>query len=146
MVADYVTTDDRDRLEHSKQLTLVFEEAADLFQERRQRLNDLALKKFSHKQKSLSKPIDAATTQSVDQCSRDVSSKAGRTLFPILVGHEEYLYKSSKTARLRQVFPCNLDLHGCTGDEALLKLSSTLPNWLDAAMKEHPYTLPDAND
>jgi DNA-nicking Smr family endonuclease len=35
-----------------------------------------------------------------------------------------------------------LDLHGCSRDEAIVKLSNSLSKWLDAAMKEHPYTLP----
>ncbi|KAL7505371.1 hypothetical protein ACHAXN_002859 [Cyclotella atomus] len=143
VVADYVTTEDRDRLEHSNSLTLIFEEAAILFQERRQRLNDLALKKSSPKQKSPIKSKPSSTsTEPVGCCSLEYESKAGKTFFPVLIGHEECLYKSSKAAKHAHIKPRSLDLHGCTRDEALFKLSSNLPDWLDAAMKEHPYTLP----
>ncbi|KAL3786960.1 hypothetical protein ACHAWO_005099 [Cyclotella atomus] len=137
---NYSTNDDR--LEHSNRLSLIFEEAADIFKECRQHLNDLAIKKSAPKQKS---PINVQThvdESEVVHHNTFCESKAGKTYFPVLIGHDEYLYKSSKASKLSQVSPCSLDLYGCTRDEALFKLSSSLPNWLDAAMKEHPYTLP----
>ncbi|KAL7502829.1 hypothetical protein ACHAXN_000728 [Cyclotella atomus] len=126
---------------HSNLLGLVFEEAADIFKERRQRLNDLAIKKSALKQKSPCKVQIHVDESEVVHHNTSCESKAGKTFFPVLIGHEEYLYKSSKASKLSQVSPCSLDLHGCTREEALFKLSSSLPNWLDAAMKEHPYTL-----
>jgi DNA-nicking Smr family endonuclease len=139
---NYSTNTNDGRLEHSNHLSLIFEEAADIFKERRQHLNDLAIKKSAPKQKS---PINVQAH--VDELevvhhSTFCESKAGKTYFPVLIGHDEYLYKSSKASKLSQVSPRSLDLHGCTRDEALFKLSSSLPDWLDAAMKEHPYTLP----
>ena len=57
----------------------------------------------------------------------EVGGKAGRTFFPIFVGQNEYLHKSSKTARRVQVQQDTIDLHGCTRDEALQRLNSALP-------------------
>jgi DNA-nicking Smr family endonuclease len=74
--------------------------------------------------------------------SCSLEGKAGKKCFPVLIGHEEYLYKSSKASKLSQVPPRSLDLHGCSRDEAIVKLSISLSKWLDAAMNEHPYTLP----
>jgi DNA-nicking Smr family endonuclease len=124
------------RLEHSNRLCLIFEE------ERRQHLNDLAIKKSAPKQKSSCKVKKQVDESEVVYHNTSCESKAGKTFFPVLIGHEEYLYKSSKASKLSQVSPLSLDLHGCTRDEALFKLSSSLPDWLDAAVKEHPYTLP----
>ncbi|KAL3768354.1 LOW QUALITY PROTEIN: hypothetical protein ACHAWO_006757, partial [Cyclotella atomus] len=139
---DYRTNPNDGRLEHSNRLGLIFEEAADIFKERRQHLNDLAIKKSAPKQKSPCKVKKQVDESEVVYHNTSCESKAGKTFFPVLIGHEEYLYKSSKASKLSQVSPLSLDLHGCTRDEALFKLSSSLPDWLDAAMKEHPYTLP----
>ena len=139
---DYNVNTNDDRLEHSNLLGLVFEEAADIFKERRQRLNDLAIKNSAPKQKSPCKVQTHVDDLEVVYHNTSLESKAGKTYFPVLIGHDEYLYKSSKASKLSQVSPRSLDLHGCTRDEALFKLSSSLPDWLDAAMKEHPYTLP----
>lgn len=142
-VVQYSVNNNEDRLKHSLQLSRIFEEAADLFQERRQHLNDLALKKASPKQKS---PIESKSGSTAPEpvcfCSTENEGKGGKTFFPVLIGHEEYLYKSSKSTKHAHTKPRSLDLHRYTRDEALLELISSLPDWLEAAMKEHPYTLP----
>jgi hypothetical protein len=55
----YNCVDESDRVKHSKQLTLIFEEASVIFHDRRQRLNDLALKKCSPKDKSMKQVAQA---------------------------------------------------------------------------------------
>jgi DNA-nicking Smr family endonuclease len=66
----------------------------------------------------------------------DTGRKAGKTVFPVLVGHQDYLYKSSKYTRHLQSTPYTIDLHGCTREEALIKLNNSLPFWINEAMKE----------
>ena len=73
--------------------------------------------------------------------SSGVEDKAGKSFFQVLVGHEEYVYKTSKASKHATMKPHSLDMHGCTREQAQLRLTSSLPNWLDEAMKEHPYAL-----
>jgi hypothetical protein len=139
---DYNINDNDDRVKHSYRLGLIFEEAADIFKERRQRLNDLVIKKTAPKPKSSCKAETCVDELEAVYNGCSLEGKAGKTCFPVLIGHEEYLYKSSKTSKLCRVPPRSLDLHGCSRDEAVVKLSNSLSQWLDTAMKEHPYTLP----
>lgn len=132
-----------DRIEHSKRLTSVFEEAFDLFQERRQRLNDLALDKCPPKQRDGSIKKHQVASEPVNHhCTSDLGGKAGRTFFPVLVGPEEFLYKSSKSSQQGHSSPQKIDLHGYSKVEALQQLDAALPDWMDAAMKsEYPWTV-----
>ncbi|KAL7502830.1 hypothetical protein ACHAXN_000729, partial [Cyclotella atomus] len=50
--------------------------------------------------------------------------------------------KSSKASRQTSITPHTLDLHGYTRAEALHKLDSYLPNWIDEAMKKDNCKLP----
>ena len=139
---DYSSNKDQYRFNHSKLLTLVFEEADIQFQERRQILNNLAIKKCEPKKKASKTKQKASEAASVDYCcTPDTRVKAGKTVFPVLVGHEEYLYKSSKSSRGSQNRPLSIDLHGCTRDEAINKLNNSLQVWIDDAMKDYPYTV-----
>jgi DNA-nicking Smr family endonuclease len=74
-------------------------------------------------------------------CSPEVERKAGKTTYHIVVGSEEFLYKSSKSSRQIKTPLFGLDLHGCTREEAMLQLNDSLPNWINEAMKEHPSTV-----
>jgi hypothetical protein len=143
--ADYSLNVNTDKITHSKNLTLVFEEASEMFRERRQRLNNLALEKCPPKQKSTNScikkenPPPSLSGYSVDD---QLGGKAGKTVYHVLVGPEEYLYKSSKSPRQHALSrPCSIDLHGCTRDEATTKLEESISIWMDAAMKEYPWTL-----
>jgi DNA-nicking Smr family endonuclease len=122
--ADYSFNVNADKIAHSKNLTLVFEEASERFCKRRQRPNDLALEKCLPKQKSTNPRIkEASPAQSVCGSSVDdvLGGKAVRTLYHVVVGPEEYLYKSSKSSLRQHVFSrsCSIDLHGCTRDKAM---------------------------
>jgi hypothetical protein len=95
-----------------------------MFCERRQRLNDLALEKCPPKQKYTNPRIkEASPAQSGCGYSVDdvLGGKAGKTVYHVVVGPEEYLYKSSKSSPRQHVFSrsCSIDLHGCTLDEAM---------------------------
>ena len=140
---DYSIHVETDRANHSMLLTRVFEEASELFRERRQRLNDLATEKCQPKKKAATPKATPRELESLNYCTfPDLGGKAGNTFFPILIGQDEYLYKSSKATRRAQAKVRCIDLHGCTRDEALHKLNSSLPLWMDQAMTEFPWTLP----
>jgi hypothetical protein len=105
-------------------------------------LNDLALKKCSPKDKSIKHVSRVITRVPVDNsCSPEVDRKAGRTMYHVVVGSEEYLYKSSKSARQIKTPLFSIDLHGCSREEAILWLNDSLHSWIDEAMKEHPWTV-----
>jgi DNA-nicking Smr family endonuclease len=137
-------SNDIDKVEHSKKLTLVFDEAYGLFQERRQRLNSLVLDKCPAKQK-VAKLKSTEEEPLNDDCTMGVGGKAGKAVFPVIVGPEEYLDKSSKSkwSRHAQIAPIQrIDLHGCTREEALRKLNDSLPDWMNVAMKtDHPFSI-----
>ncbi|KAL7503003.1 hypothetical protein ACHAXN_000860 [Cyclotella atomus] len=88
---DYSTSTNDDRLMHSNRLGCIFEEAADIFKERRQRLNDLAIKNSAPKQKSPCKVQTHVDDSEVVYHNTSLESKAGKTFFPVIIGHEEYL-------------------------------------------------------
>jgi hypothetical protein len=138
----FYLNDDTDKVEHSKKLTLVFDEAFGLFQERRQKLNSLVLDKCPAKQKAGSSKVKPTNEETMNHnCDKDVGGKAGKTVFPVIIGLEEYLYKSSK--RHNHSAPIQrIDLHGRDREEALRKLNDSLPNWMNAAMKtDHPFSI-----
>ena len=56
------------------------------------------------------------------------------------------LYKTAKPSAARKQSSGHIsrevDLHGCTKEEALAKLDECLPEWVDAAMKgEYPWVI-----
>lgn len=138
----YSTNVNQDKITHSKLLTLVFEEASGLFQERRKLLNDLAIKKSSPKQKLTKSRPNTTSLEPVSHCwFPENEARAGKTFFTVLIGHEEFLYKSSKSTKHSQSSPRTIDLHGCTKEEALQKLNNCMSHWMEEAMKGHPWTL-----
>jgi DNA-nicking Smr family endonuclease len=60
----------------------------------------------------------------------------------VLIGEEEFLYKSSKSSRQFKIQPHRTDLHGWSKEEAYKKLDDLLPSWIDAAKKDSPWTYP----
>jgi hypothetical protein len=81
---------------------IVFEKANLVIQKNKPKLRDSWFFVDSH---DVDTPV--ASTQ-------DVTGKAGKTSFFVLIGHEEYLYKSSISTRYQQNRPQTIDLHGCT--------------------------------
>ena len=75
-----------------------------------------------------------------------VGGKAGKPHFVVQVGEVHNLYKTTKSSAAASP-QCQgriptLDLHGCTRDEAIIKLNESLKVWVDTAMKRyHPFVI-----
>ena len=138
---DYSFNDNTDRLDHSRKLTLVFEEAYELFSQQRQRLNELVLEKPKPKEKSTGGREKTITSQHLNHNGLvEIQSKAGNPVYRVIVGSEEFLYKSTKKSRHDEhTKPLIIDLHGSTKEGALEKLNIELPKWIDKAMEKHPW-------
>ena len=130
------------RVSHSVLLSRVFEEANAIFAERRRALNELAIKKSHPKPRQSKAVVNTASTPLSHNTSLDgIGGKPGKTRFPITVGEPNFLYRSSKVKAKTNVHHVLLDLHGCSKEEAIARMNDMLPNWIDMAMKNHPYTL-----
>ncbi|KAL7546225.1 hypothetical protein ACHAWF_009560 [Thalassiosira exigua] len=145
-------TSEDHKVRHSKRLSLVFEEADGTFKEIRQRLSNLSIKKSLPKDKTVPTEKDQATpcSPSLDWAGglERAGGKAGKSVFFLLVGHTDSLYRSSKKSKSSPgalapgIRTKVLDLHGCSGDEATKQLDEALPSWVDAAMMRHPFVIP----
>lgn len=129
---------------HSRAISCVFEEAATIFKEIRQKLDALNLERTKPKSKRNSIKNNVTTAKPIDNPSNEgLGGKAGKTHYAIHVGEVSNLYKSSKKrskqrkhkAR-RNVTSANItvDLHGMTVVEAESKLNECLPVWMKIAM------------
>ena len=74
----------------------------------------------------------------------DTLGKAGKSVYPILVGEASNLFKITQGLR-RRLSPIQvdlLDLHGCSRYKALGKLRKGLREWYDEAMRgEYPFVV-----
>ena len=133
-----------DREEHSKKLTLLFQAAEPVFREKRKLLNDLVIKNSPSKPKKPDiKHVQPDSVKSKSQFSDIVDSEKERLRFDVLVGHEDYLYKSSKLSKTNHrgsQLPYSIDLHGYSKDGAINALNENLSLWKDAAMKGSQWT------
>jgi len=123
----------------------VLAEARPLFKKKREKLNELNLERTKPKQKKVFEPNHVhEVDEQVMSNPCDAGGKAGKTHFHVLVGEASNLYKSAKTSiTSKNVNSTTIDLHGCTKSEALSKLNSSLPHWVDTAMKgDYPFILP----
>ncbi|KAL7553619.1 hypothetical protein ACHAWF_016923 [Thalassiosira exigua] len=130
------------RLEHSKCLSRVFEEADGIFKDIRQRLNSLVIKNPRPKSKVLTTKCVRTMPGEGALTSDGQAGKAGKVMHPILVGDVQSLYKSSKKTMRRHVETLVVDLHGFSVSEATGVLDNALPGWLDIAMRSHPFVVP----
>ena len=135
---------------HSLMLSKVFEEAEPKLKAIRQMLNDLALDRQDPKDRSTpSKKKQVTGNQEVFNTSDvGLGGKAGKTSFTVNVGQVENLYISSKRKSIHSRSSLSsqssfIDLHGCSRDEAIERLDSSLIDWVDTAMKgEYPWVIP----
>ena len=143
--------DDQCKIDHSKNLSRLFEEAEVQFKEIRQRLHALNIErtkpkiKTSHKKKSTN--ATATTANLINNPSMDgLGGKAGKTRFVVQVGEVNNLYKTSKPSQEQQHQQHSIvttDLHGLTKQEALTKLNECLPQWTNLAMHgSYPFVQP----
>ena len=137
------------KVEHSKLLGKVYEEAEPTFKEIRQRLNAMNLERTKPKQRtSPSKAQSAAEV--VDNLLGDdqlLGGKAGKTQFIIQVGEVSNLYKTTKPSSAsrggRRQDDIMIDLHGLSAEEAVYRLDKHLPDWIETAMKgTYPFVIP----
>ncbi|KAL9179151.1 hypothetical protein ACHAXT_000193 [Thalassiosira profunda] len=141
-----VNDEERDKKQWLDAISRVFVEADPQFREIRQRLNALSLQRTAPKQRK-SRPKEEATAEAVDNPPSDgLGGKAGKSQFIVQVGEVSNLYKTAKPSTARKQssgqISREVDLHGCTVDEALAKLDDCLPDWVDAAMKgEYPWVI-----
>lgn len=135
---------------HSLVLSKVFEEAEPILKELRQKLNDLALDRQGPKNRRMSSRKKESTDSfaTFDPNPTGLCGKAGKTSYIVNVGQVENLYISSKRNSIHSRSSVSLrssiiDLHGCTQDEAIQRLDSSLSDWVDTAMKgEYPWVMP----
>jgi len=138
-------TEEELRKDHSKILSPVLDQLErERLQFIRLKLNNLLIKKTSAKERRPSKKEKKVDIIPVFTPLTDgLEGKAGKVVFPVVVGYSENLYKSSKKSKLqRNQVVRMIDLHGCTAGEAITKLNNEMPTLTEAAMKEETFTLP----
>ena len=119
---EYNSQDDH-MIQHSKLLSFVFEEAEEVFKHRRQRLNTLVLQKCVPKERtSIPKAVEDDTGFADAFVNSSVDRKAGKSIYPVIVGQTDNLYWSSKKSSLQCTCKhFSIDLHGCSKNEATEK-------------------------
>jgi hypothetical protein len=143
---EVVNSSDEFKEEHSKMLTKIFEEADTKFKLIRKELNSRSLLMMRPKTKFDTKQSTRVPSCSVfDPTCNCFGGKAGRIRFEVHVGEINNLYKSSKSSYQPSTMS-TIDLHGCTREEATLKLDAGLKEWNDIAMLGsypflHPVTI-----
>jgi DNA-nicking Smr family endonuclease len=127
-------SEDEHKVQHSKALTKLFEEAEPKFKLIRQELNSMNLLKQQPKTKTHSKRITPPPSFSeFNHASNGLGGKAGKTRFVVNVGEVSNLYKSSKSLN-QPTAVSTIDLHGCTREEAVSRLNEGLKEWNERAM------------
>lgn len=132
------------KVEHSRALTRLFQEAGPQFQVIRQQLNNLSLERTQPKEKSFKRRATASVNQPVNNPNLDgMMGKAGKSSYLVHVGEVNNLYKSSKKSSVNAPRSKIVDLHGCSQLEALEKLNESLPQWERYAMEgSYPFVAP----
>jgi DNA-nicking Smr family endonuclease len=136
---------EQDKIQHSKQLSFVFEEAQPILKSIRQMLNSLTIERTLPKKKRQNKKYSKVAAVTPVCNPPAAGGKAGKTHFTVQVGEYCNLYKTTKrpARSLQQQKPIVTDLHGLSKDEALSKLDSSLPQWTDIAMQgSYPFVIP----
>ena len=143
-------TEEAQKIEHSKRLSKIHEEAQPRFQHIRQRLNNLVLERSKPKVKSKKNkvlPLQPIEQHTNNPPSDGLGGKAGKTQYTIQVGEISNLYKTSKRPRRSTSSSTDkkvlkIDLHGLTKYEALKTLDESLPRWHNMAMAgSYPFVI-----
>jgi DNA-nicking Smr family endonuclease len=133
------------KVQHSRALSRIFEEAEPHFRAIRQQLNNLSLERTLPKVKSSKRKHPSSSHQlPVDNPNTDgLAGKAGKSSFAIQVGEFNNLYKSSKKSQFNLPKSEYIDLHGYTKNEAVSILNESLPQWQKVAMEgSYPFVAP----
>jgi hypothetical protein len=131
------------RRSHSMILTRLHEEVQLRFNGIRMKLNALELDRQPPKLKSKYNTKGTRKEPNDQTLPGDgVGGKAGKSFFVVQVGEVENLYKTTKptsslasSSGLGQSCLPTLDLHGCTREEAVVRLNESLKVWVDTAMR-----------
>ena len=122
-------------MSHSMILTRLHEEVQPPINDIRMKLNALDLERHN-KKRTRKEPNDQTLP------GEGFGGKARESFFVIQVGEVENLYKTTKStlslaSSSRQSQSCvpTLDLHGCTREEAIVRLNESLKVWVDTAMR-----------
>ena len=138
------------KAQHSKVLSKLHEEVQSQLKDIRMRLNALDLERQPPKQKKKKKNKNKSKVGCVDfqvlPTNPGVGGKAGKPYFPVQVGEVQNLYKTTKPTILSSRSSSSntpvLDLHGCTREEALVKLDDSLNVWIDIAQRgNYPFVM-----
>lgn len=141
---------DEYKAQHSKVLSKLHEECQSRLKDIRMRLNALDLERQPPKQKKRNKRKNKSKVGFVDfqvlTTNPGVGGKAGKPFFPVQVGEVQNLYKTTKPSILSSRSSSSntpvLDLHGCTKEEALVKLDDSLNVWVDVAQRgNYPFVM-----
>jgi len=125
--------------EHSKAMNPVLEELGPKLEKIRNQLNSLAIQKTAPKVPAHKTKAKTAPRPMFLFADESFAKKAGKAVYPIVVGEAAGLYKTLKLSHKRSAI---IDLHGCSKDEALGKLDKSLPVWVDTAMRgNNPWVL-----
>jgi len=131
------------KIEHSKILGKLHEEAQSQLKLIRQRLNNLLIERNPPKVKvKVEVEVKSAI---VDNPPSEGSGKAGKSHYVVQVGEVTNLYKTSKhrTPGHNHQKLLQLDLHGFTKEDALNALNDSLPQWNGIAMSgSYPFVVP----
>lgn len=129
------------KVQHSKQLTMIHDEAEAQFKAIRQRLNNLVIERSRPKTRiscTRKKEPYVPSVVETNPLKEGIVGKGGKSRYVIQVGEVQNLYKTTKPSLMHQISLAplsTLDLHGSTREEALVKLDERLNVWFDAAMR-----------
>jgi len=139
------------KIEHSKMLTKLHEEAQPRLKMIRQRLNNLLIERCPPKVKTRVKRESSRPQPSmmINPSTEGLAGKAGKAHYLVQVGEVTNLYKTSKRRhpaaiqQQRQLPKSKLDLHGMKREDALKALNENLTQWIDDAMSgPYPFVIP----
>jgi len=141
-----IKTLEEHKIDHSKQLCKIYDEARPQFKQIRHRLNNLMLERQAKSKPNsvnMRKNGPLSSSMVANPFDEGIGGKAGNSHYMIHVGEVQNLYKSSKVSKNSQSALLTLDLHGCTRQDALIKLDESLVVWIDAAMQgSYPFVQP----
>jgi len=142
---EHAVADEYYKAQHFKILSTLHQEMQPRLKEIRMKLNTLSLERQSPKSRK-KKSKRSMKEEANHNVADTVGGKAGKPNFVLQVGEEQYLYKTHKSsARTSQNSQRNiptLDLHGCTREEAVVKLNKSLKVWVETAMKgSYPFVI-----
>lgn len=133
-----MTTEDY-RTQHSIRLSKVFNQAEPIFSAIKRKL-DVKLQRH-HREQLQHNRKKVEPSIKVEFSSHNLNGKAGKSIYPILIGSPNHLYSSrKKTSSCKSTRA--IDLHGCSCKEAIEMLDQSLPVLVEDAMNDDHWVVP----